>query len=140
MTPEKLIEDVARLLCPSAWDDQEESKLILEMRERSISPGPGEVTMTTEAEIEAALKHIRLENFTGEDGYNSPADAMRAALDAAAKMRGDGWQPIETAPKDGTLLLAAASDGRNIKGPTPDHLSFPATHWLPLPPAPSVKE
>ncbi len=68
------------------------------------------------------------------------------------------WQPIETAPKDGTLVLA----GRFVKGCDHDgHIAvdhwhdrrrnpkdtydgfgrfnntwWPATHWMPLPPPP----
>lgn len=58
------------------------------------------------------------------------------------------WQSIETAPKDDTLFLAATGDGRMMiwngkilatataRG-TPNHLSFPATHWMPLPQPPA---
>jgi len=71
----------------------------------------------------------------------------------AGKVEGDGWRPIESAPKDETLFLAYCPadedfpDGRMMiwkgsifafqKNPTPNHLQFPATHWRPLPSAPS---
>lgn len=71
----------------------------------------------------------------------------------AGKFEGDGWLPIESAPKDETLFLAYCPadedfpDGRMMiwkgsifafqKNPTPNHLQFPATHWRPLPSAPS---
>ena len=71
----------------------------------------------------------------------------------AGKVDGDGWKPIESAPKDETLFLAYCPadedfpDGRMMiwkgsifafqKNPTPNHLQFPATHWRPLPSAPS---
>lgn len=59
------------------------------------------------------------------------------------------WQPIETAPTDDTLFLAGWPDGRmavlrgsilaaqkNRKTPTPEHLQFQCTHWMPLPEPP----
>lgn len=56
------------------------------------------------------------------------------------------WRPIETAPKDDSLFLAWVPDGRTMiwsgrllqraLGPGPDHLRFPATHWMPLPEPP----
>lgn len=67
------------------------------------------------------------------------------------------WQPIETAPKDGTLVLFACpkrvgysifvgfmleGDGFIVRGDTNRFRSFPgewqysATHWMPLPPPP----
>lgn len=54
-----------------------------------------------------------------------------------------GWQPIETMPTgELDFILARTPDGRvmqwrasmlarNLKGPTPNHLSFPATEWMP---------
>ena len=74
-------------------------------------------------------------------------DAARAALESAGQVRGDGWLPIESAPKDKTLFLAATADGRimifsrmildiAMGKRTPNHLQFPATHWQPLPVSP----
>lgn len=61
------------------------------------------------------------------------------------------WRPIETlggGEKD--YVLARTADGRvmqmrasmlarNLKGPTPDHLSFPAIQWMPAPISATLK-
>lgn len=63
----------------------------------------------------------------------------------------DEWQPIETAPKDGTLFLAfGPHDTMNVVSFAYTErgrdfwwtLGMPAsdkvTHWMPLPPAPKT--
>ena len=65
----------------------------------------------------------------------------------------DGWQPIETAPKDGTWFVAARfvkgceyvrygyakiDRWHEIGGLDQFNKKFwPATHWMPLPPPPT---
>ena len=77
---------------------------------------------------------------------NEANEALRAAL---AQQAEQGWQPIETAPKDGTDVIAGHPDGsidvlswlevkNNRQGWTDGEyfaLSWP-THWMPLPAAP----
>jgi hypothetical protein len=69
------------------------------------------------------------------------------------------WQPIETAPKDGSNIILANSgrvafgkylDNSKTRWPwegwiTPDgpwggRATKPATHWMPLPPPPSEEQ
>jgi hypothetical protein len=64
------------------------------------------------------------------------------------------WQPIETAPKDGTRFLAPSIDGRTVTiglwsdqwggywdDLTVGHLNgqWHPTHWMPLPPPPEAE-
>jgi hypothetical protein len=76
-------------------------------------------------------------NCEGDSGNVCMSEALEAALQAM-------WQPIESAPKDGTYVL--------VKGPGvypctvfwngnswddgDFHDRIPATHWVPLPDAP----
>ena len=90
---------------------------------------------------------IGIENRTAQEVFDIMCDRFRALPASEA-----GWRPIETVPEDDTLFLAYCPpddefpDGRTMiwkgsifayqKKPTPRHLQFPATHWMPLPSAP----
>jgi hypothetical protein len=97
------------------------------------------------SEILSEAMHTDSESFFGID---EAADAIFAALpDMTAPLV---WQPIETAPKDGTcILISNGKDGIfsgmyvgywyqeggwkfSIKNRIPD-----ATHWMPLPAPPT---
>jgi hypothetical protein len=78
-------------------------------------------------------------------GTVTPAD-----LDAAADaIEGRGWQPIETAPKDGTRVLVHSPETHTYTGIAAvwciinerweewgDHYPCHPTHWKPLDPPP----
>ena len=75
-------------------------------------------------------------------------DDMRALITRlrAAEAR-TAWQPIETAPRDGTLVLAwhpwwmgpdAVRCGRSGVWTADGHPVCEPTHWMPLPAAPEA--
>ena len=75
---------------------------------------------------------------------------VRAALSAALPLM-DGWQPILTAPTDGTEIVLVDGSGARAVGSWEQYgwadeekydwfpLRNP-THWMPLPPAPKGDE
>lgn len=119
------------------------------------------MTTMTEQEVEAALEAAKKAFYEGD-----PTDKrgqIRAALLAAAAARPaqDGWQPIETAPKDGTPVLLwiefFCASGGPMEGVRPMMATcwnhgdgwyggpsqvpgFSPTHWRPLPAPPQQSE
>jgi len=109
--------------------------------------------MASEAEKAAARKIIRdqihsvLDFGSSAVGYRLMAgvdDIADAMLEAAERAR---WQPIETAPKDGTIILLAdyryphrpeiSSGFWENRNWTDGSLELsPLTHWQPLPSPP----
>lgn len=92
----------------------------------------------------------QLENET-KTGVIAQLTARVAELEAA-----QGWQPIETAPKDGTIIFVEAYDHARLTGPVHSGYWSPAyeggpyawvedydykicdpTHWMPLPQPPA---
>lgn len=129
------------------------------------------------AELERELEQARQQMERQKDEWLS-WEAKRKALESAvveleAVRKDSGWQPIETAPKDGTLFLcwvSAVRYGETDEGQPHQHDvsqadfcnwrtqadipdcgwfepfcgqigdSQAVTHWMPLPPAPAMKE
>jgi hypothetical protein len=117
------------------------------------------------------VKGCGTKGFTTDDGFSykivpagtvprsdAQIEAAWSELKAALSSAPQGWRPIETAPKDGTLVW-----GADARIPYPiyysirwqhhgshgagwytswdaTYVSGAATHWQPLPAAPATKE
>lgn len=109
--------------------------------------------------LNAARNMLAQLSSEGDDDLDQPCiDALKAAVDSASSpaegREALAWQPMETAPKDGTLILAVAvGDVRNGRV-TPIVVRFSTrrqywlsepgqwmhypTHWMPLPDPPAA--
>jgi Lar family restriction alleviation protein len=72
-----------------------------------------------------------------------PVEIGPAAAIAAWNRRASGWQPISTAPRDGTWIMHYEENGPLSTGYMIDYYDVDSggwngnpTHWQPLPPAP----
>lgn len=111
------------------------------------------------AEIDEAMM-LKAREAQGHYADNGQLMSIyRALMEAKREERErDKWQPIETAPKDGTRVLAVGHRGSNIdviewgngrylgrvKGYNQAWVNNPGvevnpTHWQPLPPPPAIK-
>lgn len=99
----------------------------------------------------------RLDKSSGaREWHDAIYDAILSRLQAFAAPQAPQWQPIETAPRDGTIILLYSREaevcfGRWHKNPAIewlassngfDSVAFPKdafTHWMPLPAAPEAQ-
>lgn len=120
---------------------------VLESRGAVVKPGPGHkiVDGPPAPSIAATSAYDAAARKTGSDPMNEPIGAPAPDASAAG-----GWQPIETAPKDGRRVLlwsAAWHDDPSsgwFGGVRGWYLAYEAgpfkhqpTHWMPLPPPPA---
>jgi hypothetical protein len=102
------------------------------------------MTTIMDEQVEAALREYLV--TPGRYGFSPHYMArMRAALEAAERA---AWQPIESAPKDGTPVLLGSKRGdlwpmrvrawsKLYDGWRGGGTSCEATHWRPLPAPPA---
>ena len=97
----------------------------------------------------AVLTHRAMHGPSDADLKTGLAEQIAAALEAQlAAARGEVerevWQPIETAPRDGSWVLTWGEDGIGIAkcypvpNVQPTGWSPDTTHWIPLPSAPRI--
>ena len=98
----------------------------------------------TDKMVERALEH-----YCSRIAVGSQVSAMRRALTAALAVQPSGWRPIESAPKDGTVIWGRWVDqtpwkvvydrgwfyaeGEQSECPSPDE-------WRPVDPAPPAAQ
>ena len=90
--------------------------------------------------------------YADEDALmDEAADRIDALTAEVERLKGQDWQPIETAPKNGTCVLVVSQHGSWFAGFfvaywAGDHWAYSVnrrcnpTHWRPLPTPPASQE
>ena len=140
-------------------DDTVTLRRLRECWNAAVEYGRGSPVRSTEVTDAMALAfHSALtDGSIGQGEIDELKVGLRAALAAAPTQpvqddRKEGWQPIETAPKDGTRIAVCGAAGNvwfdvrwekrsragerwtSFLGP----VQFDPTHWMPLPKAPEM--
>jgi hypothetical protein len=90
------------------------------------------------------ILQIEIDEKDAHQYYDAFRVCMLEAIQANEKAK---WQPIETAPKDGRLILTYAPEAHKYSGipsvrvnyfygcawQKTNHKLYPPTHWMPLP-------
>lgn len=87
----------------------------------------------TDAEVEAAIPHLRNLNIANKDGWRQAVrNALLAASQARALISGEGWQDIATAPVACTVLATYFNpiyDEWIVEIIVAERAAAPFTHW-----------
>jgi hypothetical protein len=111
----------------------------LPIEQPAPSAAPGAMDSLTEAALDVAMNR----SHENPDEFSRSLDRLEAAL-AQTKPEGMVWRSIHSMPSNDSMVIAKCDDGRvmvyrasilarNLQGPTPNHLQFPATKWMPIP-------
>lgn len=110
--------------------------------------------MTPEQAVEWYLQRFYADPSANEDAYKADFGALNYIIHtqrSEAVAEAMAWRPIETAPKDGTKILLFRPQAQELGESSikigywmpqcncfsAENLKYnPATHWMPLPPAP----
>lgn len=99
--------------------------------------------------VSAVRNEVTAKGLTYEPGRHARVVAEQSLLTTIAALEAQlpQWQPIETAPKDGTMVLIAWAGGgyprtsrwlHNSQGwAVATTQTLDPTHWMPLPPSPT---
>jgi hypothetical protein len=176
----ELAHQIARVMATAMPHTQQIAQVQVLIRDAIVTASSGQVTTAEGAPYDDIIRLVerargrasamriappggKLSSKTAADEFEGAIDALLAALAAkhdpvelTAVTPHNGWQPIETAPKDGTPFLCFHHDTEfspptsidliwyepSIKTYTMDgdnEVPFAGiTHWMPLPPPPAL--
>ena len=142
---------------------EDEDAALAEFERRDADARTGGLSLNWAAASVAELRRLHAENAALQQGYDAARleiGALRSRQCLHGISEPSGWMPIETAPKDGTLIVLGSRNGVWIGKYLPlygsgyrpdnpwssmllnhDHMAerytWP-THWMPLPPPPTT--